>query len=130
MAFRSFFRVLFSLILLSGAGIMASAQAQGFAAFAIGNSGSWGYANNFDDISTAQDRAVEECSKHGSGCRILRVFQNTCAALAVHSGRNNNFVFYWLSVNDRDQLRGAAMNNCRRDGGERCQVLTDFCSRR
>lgn len=106
----------------------SGAQAQGFAALSIGNGGAWGYASGFEDISTAQDRAIGECSKHGKNCRVLRVFQNTCVALSVRSDRDD-FVFYWVSGGDREQLRKAAMRNCERDG-DRCQVLTDFCSRR
>ncbi len=122
-------KLLFATAFLSLFGAASGAQAQGFAAFSIGNGGAWGYSSGFEDIGTAQDRAVAECSKHGKGCRVLRVFQNTCAALSVRS-EGNDFIFYWVSGGDRDQLRRAAMRNCENDGGGRCQVLTDFCSRR
>lgn len=122
-----------SLVLAAGflitLGIASGAQAQGFAALSIGNGGAWGYASGFEDVSSAQDRAVAECSKHGKGCRVLRVFQNTCAALSVRS-EGGDFIFYWVSGGDRDQLRKAAQRNCENDGSGRCQVLTDFCSRR
>lgn len=121
-------KLLFVSAFLALFGAVSGAQAQGFAALSIGNGGAWGYASGFDDVATAQDRAIAECTKHGRNCRVLRVFQNTCVALSVR-GERDDFIFYWVSGGDREQLRENAMRNCRRDG-DRCQVLTDFCSRR
>jgi hypothetical protein len=124
----SFRPLLFSLGFLFALGVASSAQAQGFGAISIGEGGAWGYAAGFEDVSSAQDRAIAECTKHGKGCRVLRVFHNTCAALSVR-GEKDDFIFYWVSGRDREQLRGAATRNCEKDGG-RCQILTDFCSGR
>jgi hypothetical protein len=120
--------LLFALGFLFALGAASGAQAQGFGAISIGNGGAWGYAAGYEDVSSAQDRAVQECSKHGKGCRVLRVFQNTCAALSVR-GQGGDFIFYWVSGRNRDELRTAATRNCEKDGG-RCEVLTDFCSGR
>jgi hypothetical protein len=107
-------------------GFLPSAALAGdWAAFALSTkTGAWGTSYNYDDEEDARDRAMSECRKHASDCKVFRTVKNVCVILA--GDKAGNFGWAWgYTPSDR---RRRAINQCREYGGGRCQVLTRFCT--
>ena len=86
--------------------------------------GSWGTSYNYDEEDDARQRAMSECRKHASDCRIYRRFENTCVAVAGDSTGN----FGWAWGYTPAERRRRAIAQCRDQGGRNCKVETQFCT--
>lgn len=123
-------QLLFALGFLTLFAVASGAQAQArFGAFAVNPEGAWGYSATFETVDIAQDRALAECSKHGRGCQILRVFDSVCVAVARNEDPKN-LIINWVSGYDSEERPRRALRNCRNDGGDQCKILVEFCSGR
>lgn len=109
----------------------STAQTGGiFGALAAAPDGSYGFSYNYNDIDAAQDRALEECRKFGgNSCQVIRVFQNTCVAVARHL-EGKDVVMNWVSGYNAEERTRRALNSCRNDGGTSCKITSEFCTGR
>jgi hypothetical protein len=111
---------LFTLAILPSA-----ASAGDWGAIALSTrTGAWGTARNYDDEDGARARAMSECRKHASDCRVYKTFENTCVALA--GDRTGNFGWSWGYTNNERRRRAIAQ--CRDQGGQNCTVENTFCT--
>ena len=63
----------------------AAAEFHGAIAFSQ-TTGATGWSYDFGTRGAAENRAIQECSKHGGGCRVATWFKNGCGALAIGDG--------------------------------------------
>ena len=85
--------------------------------------GALGYSYNYDDEDDARQRAMAECRKYSSDCKIARIFTNTCVMVARDGTRLG-----WSWDGSADARRARAIKECRGDGGRNCKVVTTFCT--
>jgi hypothetical protein len=92
-------RILALLAGLSTFAFLPSAASAGdWGAIALSTAtGSWGTSYNYDDEDEARSRAMRECRKHASDCKVFRTFENTCVALA--GDKSGNFGWAWGYTN-------------------------------
>ena len=103
----------------------SAASAGDWGAIALSTrTGSWGTSYNYDDEDEARERAMRECRKHASDCKIFRTFENSCVALA--GDKSGNFGWAWGYTNSERRRRAIAQ--CRDQGGRNCKVETTFCT--
>jgi len=104
----------------------APAAAQAIhAALAIStSSGAYGFGYNYDTPAQAQSRAMTECAKYATDCKVYANFQNTCIAIA----RGDNKAFGWAIGYPNDERPERALNECASQNGTGCKVVTSFCS--
>ena len=70
--------------------------------------GAHGYSYDYGSRRVAQSRALQECAKHGGGCKIATWFRNACGALAV--GNGNGWGAEW--GNTRAEAERLALQRC------------------
>ncbi|NJK36875.1 MAG: DUF4189 domain-containing protein [Oscillatoriales cyanobacterium RM2_1_1] len=83
----------------------------------------WGYAYDYPNREQAERRALEECSRSGSGCQVQVWFKNACGALAT----NNQGNIGWAWADSRELAETQAVSACSTAG---CQVKTWVCTTR
>lgn len=115
--------------LLVSLSLAGPAAAQNFGAIVTNPQGAWGWSGKYATVEEAQDRALDECKKHGSNCRVLRVFQDACVAVVRNEVRGKA-IFAWVSGGERRERVRRALRDCRNEGGNDCQVLKEFCTGR
>lgn len=86
-------------------------------------SGSHGYAYDYDSRETAEREAMEQCGE--SSCAIVVWFKNACAALAVGTG--NGYGYGWAA--DRAEAESTALSNCR-SNSQGCSIDRWVCTTR
>jgi hypothetical protein len=123
-------RVWYAVLLLAGligfAVLPSAALAGDWGAIALSTrTGAWGTSYNYDDEEDARDRAMRECRKHASDCRVFRTFENVCVALAGDGSGNFGWAWGYESAAER---RRRAIAQCRDQGGRGCSVVTTFCT--
>ena len=119
-----------SLYLLAGLACLVLAPAASYAgdwaAIALSTkTGAWGTSYNYDEEEDARDRAMRECRKHASDCRVFKTFQNVCVALAGDGSGNFGWAWGYETASER---RRRAVQQCRDQGGKGCEVVTTFCT--
>jgi hypothetical protein len=87
--------------------------------------GAWGVSWNYDDEDEARNRAMRECRKHASDCRVYKTFENACVALAGDSKGNFGWAWGYETVSER---RRRAVQQCRDQGGRGCEIVSTFCT--
>ena len=104
----------------------AATQTAGiYGALAISTStGAYGYGYNYDTPENARKRALDECAKHASDCRVYANIQRACMAVA----RGDNKAFGWAIGYPNDERPERALNECAAQNGTGCKVVTSFCS--
>jgi erythromycin esterase-like protein len=105
------------------------AAAQNFGAIATNPDGAWGWSGKYATVDEAQERALNECNKHGRNCRLLRVFQDACVAVVRNEVRGKAIIA-WVSGGERKERVRRALRDCRNEGGDDCQILKEFCTGR
>jgi hypothetical protein len=121
------------LLLLAGIALLVPsvyttpAAAQGaWAAIALSTrTGAWGTSYNYGDEDEARDRAMRECRKNASDCRVYKTFENVCVALAGDGSGNFGWAWGYETTSER---RRRAVQQCRDQGGKGCEVVTTFCT--
>ncbi len=88
------------------------------------SSGAWGSGYNYGNSDAARNRAHGECAKFAWDCRISATFQNTCVTVA--RGGNNAFGWAWGFTAEERARR--AIQECRNQGGNDCDIITRFCT--
>ncbi|WP_295893799.1 DUF4189 domain-containing protein [uncultured Vibrio sp.] len=88
------------------------------------NQGSkWGFAYNYSSTSEADQKALREC---GSNCRIVKRFQNECAAYAADQSSGST-AYGWATASSRSSAQNSALKYCSNQGGKNCQVRVWGC---
>jgi len=122
-----------SLFLLAGLACLVPsvyatpAAAQGtWAAIALSTkTGAWGTSYNYEDEDEARSRALRECRKNASDCKVYKTLENACVALAGDGSGNFGWAWGYETISER---RRRAVQQCRDQGGKGCEVVTTFCS--
>jgi hypothetical protein len=84
----------------------------------------YGYAKDFDTQEGASERALAECAKNASDCRLHTAFRNTCLVLA--GSVDGPFGWAWgAPANTRAQR---ALEQCRQRGAINCKVVETVCA--
>jgi hypothetical protein len=84
----------------------------------------YGYAKDFDTQESASERAMAECAKNASDCRLHTAFRNTCLVLA--GSVDGPFGWAWgAPANTRAQR---ALEQCRQRGAINCKVVETVCA--
>jgi hypothetical protein len=102
----------------------ASAGDWGAIALSTGT-GNWGTSWNYDDEEGARDRAMRECRKNASDCRVFKTFENVCVALAGDNRGNFGWAWGYETLSER---RRRAVQQCRDQGGRGCKIVNTFCT--
>ena len=110
--------------------VMAQGPEELYASFYYNKTtGSYGMSSNYDTVESAEERAYEECSTFGEGCRQIVTFQG-CGAFAEWRGEEDGNVFGYSS--EFSTLKGAldrAMQECMdRNDGYKCGIIMYACS--
>ena len=101
-----------------------SEAANEYGALAYGRkNGALGWSYNYDDEDEARRRAMEECEKYASDCKIARTFTDVCVTVARAGNRMG-----WAWGYEKAERRRRAIAECRKDGGRNCKVEANFCT--
>jgi hypothetical protein len=84
----------------------------------------YGYAKDFDTQESASERAMAECAKNASDCRLHTAWRNTCLVLA--GSVDGPFGWAWgAPANTREQR---ALEQCRQRGAINCKIVETVCA--
>ncbi len=84
----------------------------------------YGYARDFDTEAGASERALAECAKNASDCRLRTAWRNTCLVLA--GSVDGPFGWAWGAPATTRAQR--ALDQCRQRGAVNCKVVETICS--
>jgi hypothetical protein len=84
----------------------------------------YGYAQDFDTQEGASERALAECRKNASDCRVHTAFRNTCLVLA--GSVDGPFGWAWGAPERTRAQR--ALEQCRQRGAINCKVVETICA--
>jgi len=85
--------------------------------------GAVGWSYDFTDQAGAEKQALSGCSEHGTACKIVYDFWNSCASLAVADDGS-----YAVGSGDtEDQANNEALIACGKDG-QNCSIQAWSCS--
>lgn len=101
----------------------AEKKSYGAIAYSVNNE-AFGWSHGWDDQKQAEQTALENCSKHGTGCEIQVWFYNNCAAVAA----DGESVSWALNASE-SKAKTQALEKCAGAGGRNCSVKTSHCSR-
>ena len=86
----------------------------------------YGYSTNHNSMQEAERAALAECGKRARDCEIFKSIENTCVSFAIA----RNAAAGWATGGDTAEARKkAALDECKRQGGDVCNYITDFCAR-
>ena len=84
----------------------------------------YGYARDFDTQEGAAARALAECAKNASDCRVHTAWRNTCLVLA--GSIDGPFGWAWGAPERTRAER--ALAQCRQRGAVNCKVVETVCA--
>ena len=87
------------------------------------DTGSWGTAWNYKNKLEAEQSALRECSKYGSGCEVVMWTRNACAALATSPG--GGYGSAWAESKYLAERK--ALNLCNKSN-QSCSIQTTVCN--
>ena len=87
------------------------------------DTGSWGSAWNYKNKLEAEQSALRECSKYGSGCEVVVWTRNACAALATSP--SNGYGSAWAESKYLAERK--ALNICNKSN-QSCSIQTTVCN--
>ena len=106
----------------SGSGSGANIK-ETYAAVAISDeTRAYGYSVGHPDRETAEQKAIEACSKHASDCKV-EMWTSRCVALAM----SNNGAWGTDWKDSREEADKAAMAQCEKYSGT-CKVKVSVCN--
>jgi len=82
-----------------------------------------GWSYNWDDQSKAQKVALDNCSAHGSACKSIVWYYNSCAAVAADGN-----IVTWGRDSTRPRAQQTALTECTKAGGKKCVIQASLCS--
>jgi hypothetical protein len=105
-------------------GAAKPAVAGPYGALATSPEADYGYSYNFDYAEEARRRAMSECAKHSSDCKVKGTFQDTCVSIA----KSSNGAMGWAWGHGKAGDDRMAMQECRNNRGRNCELSTRFCT--
>ncbi len=103
-----------------------SSQGESFGAIAYSakdKGAGWSFGWNSE--SKAEQVALDNCSKHGSQCKVLVWYRNSCGAVAADGD-----IVAWGQASAKRTAEQSALDKCGKAGGKKCAIETAQCSRR
>jgi hypothetical protein len=88
-----------------------------------GADGAFGWTVDRDDQARAQRDALRYCAEHGSACKSVVWFYNSCGAVAADGGK-----VAWGRAPTSRQAERIAIEECGKLGGRNCSVKVSRCS--
>lgn len=88
--------------------------------------GSWGYSIDNEAPQDAEKAAKEGCQKAGADCSVIVPLNNQCGA--VVSTPEGSYSYSTSGTKKAAEKR--ALDNCRRNEQEGCEVKVSVCTRR
>lgn len=87
--------------------------------------GAFGFSTQYGDSDSANQAALDQCAKRGSGCRVIISFSNLCASVVA----DDDDGVFWGTAGTRLEAQRQAMLYCRRDGDPgTCEIKAWACS--
>jgi hypothetical protein len=83
-----------------------------------------GWSYGWNEVSKAKKVALDNCSKHGSGCEIWVWYANSCGAVAA-----DGKIVTWGSAAAKQSADQRALAECAKAGGKKCVIQASQCSR-
>jgi hypothetical protein len=68
--------------------------------------------------------AVDNCSKHGSACKSIVWYYNSCAAVAADGN-----IVTWGRGSAKQKAEQTALAECAKADGKKCAIQVSQCSR-
>jgi hypothetical protein len=103
---------------------VATAHAGYFGSIAYNErNGASGFSYDYSSQRDADQRALAECGKQGSGCKVVKQFANGCAAYA----RGTQGAFGSGTALTKKAAQNHAVGACKRYGNS-CEVIVYACS--
>ncbi|OSI14510.1 hypothetical protein BWD09_10330 [Neisseria dentiae] len=87
--------------------------------------------NNLKSLRAAKKEAVQDCINLGgtkTSCKVISFTRNGCIALAL-GGKGAGTQSFSSSRATAQEAESAALQGCRRDGGQKCYIAYSKCSR-
>jgi len=85
----------------------------------------FGWSHEWNDENEAKKVALDNCSKHGSGCEVRVWYYNNCAALAA----DGDIVTWGVDIVG-SKAEQKALEKCKQAGGKNCVIeVTRKCSK-
>ena len=100
------------------------AYAGAYGALATSPEADFGYAYNYDYAEEARRRALSECAKHSSECKVKGTFQDTCVSIA----KAGNGAMGWAWGHGKRDDDRMAMEECTNNKGRDCELSARFCT--
>ena len=83
-----------------------------------------GWSHGWNDLDKAKKVAMENCSEHGSACKLWAWFENGCGAVAADGS-----VVTWGTASAKQTADQRALAECAKAGGKKCVIQVSHCSR-
>ena len=100
-----------------------------FGALAVSSpDGGWGNSWGWDSPETATQKAMAECRKHASNCRLASLFQTVCVTVVRTEEPGKERHIAWAEGQTKAARMSQALRNCRSRGGRQCRLLAEFCT--
>jgi len=82
-----------------------------------------GWSYGWDDQSKAQKVALDKCSEHGSACKLIMWYYNSCGAVAADGN-----IVTWGRDSTKLKAQQTALSECTKAGGKKCAIEVSQCS--
>ena len=97
-------------------------KAYGAIAYSAKDKGAgWSYGWNSE--SKAEQVALDNCSKHGSQCKVIVWYRDSCGAVVTDGD-----IVTWGQASAKRTASQSALDKCIKAGGKKCAVETAQCS--
>jgi hypothetical protein len=83
----------------------------------------YGWSHGWNDLSKAKKVALDNCSEHGSACKLWVWYENSCGALAA-----DGKIVTWGTASAKQSANQRALAECARAGGKKCAIQVSQCS--
>jgi hypothetical protein len=85
----------------------------------------YGWSNELYDGPAAEAKALSNCKAHGSGCKVMIDFWNSCGAVAADQAGYVGSAY----ADTKDAAESQAIQACQSSGGTSCEVQVWSCAR-
>lgn len=82
-----------------------------------------GWSYGWNDQSKAQKVGLDNCSAHGSACKSIVWYYNSCAAVAADGN-----IVTWGRDSTKRRAQQTALSECTKAGGKKCAIEVSQCS--
>ncbi len=86
---------------------------------------SYGASYKWGSRAKAESVALKKCREYENDCEIAVWFKNQCGAVVVPG---DSQLYYWGLGNTESAAKSAAMKECTKNKGRKCEVLISKCA--